>query len=94
MIGRVPFASPLGCQAIGPPEKRRDRVDMPAMIGWGAADPVTPLASGERLARETPGAELTTWPGLGHYPQLEDPAQVADAVAAFLRRADGLAAER
>ena len=68
------------------------RVDIPAMIGWGGADPVTPLASGERLARETPGAKLTTWPGLGHYPQLEDPAQVADAVAAFLRRADGLAA--
>lgn len=67
------------------------RLDIPAMIGWGSADPVTPLASGERLARETPGAGLTAWPGLGHYPQLEDPAQVAESVAAFLGSRDASA---
>jgi pimeloyl-ACP methyl ester carboxylesterase len=61
------------------------RLDLPAMIGWGAADSVTPLPIGERLARETPGARLTAWPGLGHHPQLEDPALVAEAVAEFLR---------
>lgn len=60
------------------------RLDIPAMIAWGAADPVTPLPIGEHLARETPGAGLTVWPGLGHRPQLEDPALVAEAVAEFL----------
>lgn len=69
------------------------RLDLPTLVGWGSADPVTPLAIGERLARETPGAGLTAWAGLGHYPQLEDPAQVADTVAAFLRRGDALASE-
>jgi len=66
------------------------RIDLPVLVGWGASDPVTPLAVAERLARETPGSELVAWPGLGHYPQVEDPPQVAAAVAAFMTRVEGV----
>jgi pimeloyl-ACP methyl ester carboxylesterase len=72
-----------------------ERLDIPAFIAWGELDPVAKLAIGERLARETPGADLTTWPDLGHYPQVEEPIRVADAVAEFIARVeDGRASVR
>ena len=51
-------------------------------------EPVAVLPIGQRLAGEIPGAELVVWETLGHYPQVEDPTAFADAVSAFLRRAD------
>lgn len=65
-----------------------ERLDVPAFIAWGELDPVAKLAIGERLARETSGADLTTWPDLGHYPQVEEPVRVADAVAEFIARVE------
>ena len=65
-----------------------ERVDLPVLVAWGAKDPVARLPIGERLARETPGADLLTWDDLGHYPQVEDPGRVADTVQAFARRVE------
>lgn len=65
-----------------------ERLDIPTFIAWGELDPVAKLAIGERLARETPGADLTTWPDLGHYPQVEEPVRVANAVAEFIARVE------
>jgi pimeloyl-ACP methyl ester carboxylesterase len=69
-----------------------ERTDLPVLIGWGHRDPVTPLAIGERLARNVPGAQLAVWDDVGHFPQLEDPAAVAAAVEAFCARVDGVRA--
>ena len=65
-----------------------ERLDLPALVAWGALDPVAVLPIGQRLAREIPGAELVTWDDVGHYPQVEDPAAFAAVVTAFLERAD------
>jgi pimeloyl-ACP methyl ester carboxylesterase len=65
------------------------RLDLPALVAWGMRDPVAVPAIAHQLAREIPGAELVTWPDLGHYPQVEDPPRVAAALRDFLRRADG-----
>lgn len=65
-----------------------ERIDLPVLVAWGARDPVAKMAIGERLARETPGADLVSWDDLGHYPQVERPAVVADAVAEFFARVD------
>jgi len=65
-----------------------ERLDLPVLVAWGDRDPVAVLAIAERLAAETPGAKLVTWPGLGHYPQLEDPALVAATVGEFLAQVD------
>lgn len=59
------------------------RVDIPTLVAWGEQDPVAVLAIAERLARETPRAQLVTWPELGHYPQIEDPIAVAATLADF-----------
>jgi len=63
-----------------------ERIDIPVLIAWGELDPVAKLAIGERLARETPGADLTTWNDLGHYPQVETPDRVAKVVHDFIAR--------
>ncbi len=60
-----------------------ERLDVPALIAWGKKDPVCALAIAEQLAKEIPGAKLTTWEDLGHYPQVEAPMVVASAVTAF-----------
>ena len=65
-----------------------ERLDIPMFVAWGELDPVAKLAIGERLARETPGADLTTWDDLGHYPQVEAPDRVAQAVANFIARVE------
>lgn len=60
--------------------------DRPALILWGRKDPVAVPAIAEALASETPGAKLVWMDELGHYPQLEDPEQVATEVESFLSR--------
>jgi pimeloyl-ACP methyl ester carboxylesterase len=65
-----------------------ERLDVPALVAWGTRDPVARLAIGERLARETPGADMVSWEDLGHYPQVEDPPRVAEAIASFLARVE------
>jgi pimeloyl-ACP methyl ester carboxylesterase len=63
-----------------------ERFDRPALVAWGRRDPVAILAIAEQLAREIRGAEMLTWNDLGHYPQVEDTAQVTKDVAAFWDR--------
>ena len=52
-------------------------------LAWGLLDPVAVPDVLEALVALRPGADVTRWPGLGHYPQLEDAAAVAAAVAAL-----------
>lgn len=65
-----------------------ERLDIPMLVAWGELDPVAKVAIAERLARETRGADLTTWPDLGHYPQVEAPERVAQVVADFIARVE------
>lgn len=65
-----------------PPLRHLD--DVPTMVMWGRRDPVAVFAIAERLAREIPSSRFVPLDGLGHYPQLEDPARVAATLARFL----------
>jgi pimeloyl-ACP methyl ester carboxylesterase len=42
-------------------------------LGWAERDPICTEAVLQAVLRLRPGAELTRLPGLGHYPQIEDP---------------------
>jgi pimeloyl-ACP methyl ester carboxylesterase len=57
---------------------------------WGEADPYAPVryAASMRVALGT--AELHVLPGLGHWPFVEQPAQVGTVLASFLTRRVGL----
>jgi pimeloyl-ACP methyl ester carboxylesterase len=48
------------------PRARLSEIAVPALVVHGTADPLFPLAHGEALAREIPGAALLTVDGLGH----------------------------
>ena len=56
------------------------RMKAPVTILWGDQDTVTPLAQANDLKTLLPGATLTILPGLGHIPQIEDPAAFNDAL--------------
>ncbi|SIO17323.1 alpha/beta fold hydrolase [Vannielia litorea] len=47
---------------------------LPTGFLWGVEDTATPLAQGERLAALVEGSRLWPLEGLGHIPQIEDPA--------------------
>lgn len=55
-------------------------LDIPVTLMWGREDPVSVAAIAERLAEEIPGARLVWLEGVGHYPQLEAPADVAAVI--------------
>lgn len=61
-----------------------NRLDIPVTLLWGRDDPVAVAAIAEKLADEIPGAELVWLEGVGHYPQLEAPAEVAAVIDRFL----------
>lgn len=66
-------------------EREIPRVARPTLIVWGERDPVFPLRDAERLHREIDGSKLVVLPGRGHMPNLEAPAEVAEAVLRFAR---------
>ena len=66
----------MGEQWTGPLE----RLDLPFRVIWGDHDPIAVYAIAQRLCSRNPGAVLHTLDGIGHYPQLEAPQRVAEAL--------------
>ncbi len=61
------------------------RLDRPALVLWGARDRFIPSRQAERQLESFPSADVRVLEGLGHYPHVEDPATVAEAVVPFMR---------
>jgi pimeloyl-ACP methyl ester carboxylesterase len=60
-----------------------DRLEMPALVVWGARDPWLPAALGEAYAARLPHAELAPVADAGHWPWLEQ-SSAAERIATFL----------
>lgn len=60
------------------------RVQQPTLLLWGDADPISPLAVGERLRALLPNAELSVVPGGDHGFVQDRPQEVAGLVARHL----------
>jgi pimeloyl-ACP methyl ester carboxylesterase len=56
----------------------------PLSIAWGMVDPVATERVLDALLELRPAAPLTRFEDLGHYPQIEDPRRVADALRVAL----------
>lgn len=65
---------------------RLGEIRVPTLVLHGSRDAIVPLASAQALAGAIGGAELQVLDGAGHVPTLTRPAQVAQAMAEFLRR--------
>jgi pimeloyl-ACP methyl ester carboxylesterase len=61
------------------------RVGVPTLVLWGDQDRIVAPVYGERLAQAIPGARSATIAAAGHYPQVEQPEKVVEAIAAFAR---------
>jgi pimeloyl-ACP methyl ester carboxylesterase len=61
------------------------RVRVPTLVLWGENDGIVGTDYGERLSRALPDARFATIRQAGHYPQIERPDEVADAIEGFAR---------
>lgn len=61
------------------------KLTVPVLLVWGEADTVTPLALGERMAREIPGARFEKVMDAGHLILDDAPDAVGKLVADFAR---------
>jgi pimeloyl-ACP methyl ester carboxylesterase len=70
----------------------RDRLYLldgfPTLIVWGERDHTIPLAHGRRAHEAIPGSRFETLPRAAHFPHIEDPEGLADALLEFLRTTD------
>ncbi len=62
---------------------RLDEITVPTLILCGAEDLLTPIKYSEYLREHIADAHLVTFPGAGHMVMLEQPKEVADALAEF-----------
>lgn len=61
------------------------RVRVPTLVIWGENDGIVAPDYGRKLCQALPNARLELIPEAGHYPQIERPGRVADAVDQFAR---------
>lgn len=64
---------------------RLGEITMPTLLLWGDADPISPVAVGERLQSKFPDATLHIIDGADHDLALSHSDQVAQLIAAHLR---------
>ncbi|MCF6278562.1 MAG: alpha/beta fold hydrolase [Anaerolineales bacterium] len=62
------------------------RISAPSLIIYGTEDKMTPPRYSDFLHKNIPNAELVAIAGAGHMVMLEEPLQVADALAAFIQK--------
>lgn len=61
------------------------RIQVPSLVIWGENDGIVTPDYGRKLCRSLPNARFETVRQAGHYPQIERPDEVADAIERFAR---------
>jgi pimeloyl-ACP methyl ester carboxylesterase len=74
----------LGGQKVAANDRLYLLEDMPTLIVWGARDHTIPVEHGRAAHAAIPGSRFELLPDARHFPHLEDPAGLADALARFL----------
>lgn len=58
--------------------------DLPTLAIWGEQDTIIPVEHGYAAQAARPGSRLEVLPGVGHFPQVECPAEVVDILDDFI----------
>jgi pimeloyl-ACP methyl ester carboxylesterase len=66
---------------------------IPTLIVWGERDHTIPIEHGRAAQRAIPGSRLRTLPAAAHFPNLEDPEGLSDALLEFIGDTEPAAAE-
>ena len=61
------------------------RVRVPSLVIWGEGDGIVTPDYGQKLSQSLPNARFEVIAGAGHYPQIERPDEVAEAIDRFVR---------
>lgn len=61
-----------------------DRIAVPTLVLHGDADPLVPYVNGQNLAQKIKGAQMKSYPGVGHLPLIEAAARYNRDVLDFL----------
>jgi pimeloyl-ACP methyl ester carboxylesterase len=61
------------------------RVRLPTLVVWGENDGIVAPDYGQQLCRSLPDARFEAIQQAGHYPQIERPDEVVDAIERFAR---------
>ena len=64
--------------------ERVRELTVPTLVLWGEADTFVPVDHAARFQEDIPGSRLIVYPGVGHVPMEEIPAQTARDARAFL----------
>ena len=59
------------------------RITCPTLVLWGVEDGIVPPSYGAQLADALPDALFVTVSAAAHYPQIEEPEQVAALIERF-----------
>ncbi|MEQ9519243.1 MAG: alpha/beta hydrolase [Parvibaculum sp.] len=80
-----------GYASSGPDTLKDDlaNVNLPALILWGANDPLIPVANAHLMVDALPNAKLVIYENVGHIAMEEVPEQSAADVRAFMESLDG-----
>ena len=78
------FAGESGKSLSETPEGFR-KLPVPLTLVWGQEDTITPLPQAQTLQRLVAGSRLLVLPGVGHIPQIEDPALFNRRMAEVLK---------
>lgn len=73
-------------QEVGALAPRLAAADHDTLVVFGGADRYIPVEQAHRQRQAFPRAAIHILPGVGHWPWLEQPAQVAELVVPFLRQ--------
>lgn len=58
--------------------------ELPALLIWGDADAIIPVAHGQAAHEALPGSRLEILPGIGHFPHVESPDEVTAIIDEFI----------
>jgi pimeloyl-ACP methyl ester carboxylesterase len=78
-----------GLPLVPPAIRRLSQFQVPTLAVVGELDAADFHRVAETIERDVPGARRVVLPGVGHLPNLEDPAQFNDVVLDFLDTARG-----
>jgi pimeloyl-ACP methyl ester carboxylesterase len=60
------------------------RSEVPTLLIWGDQDQIIPVEHAYEAQNVRAGSRLEVLPGIGHFPQVESPAEVTEVIEAFL----------
>ena len=78
----------LGGQTVNASDRLYLASAVPTMLVWGDHDTIIPVEHALTAHEAMPGSRLEIFPGVGHFPQSEDPERFVEVLEDFIAATD------